>query len=251
MTLNWQCRSSRLRAGRLAVPRRRQWLQVSAVALSGFEPLKGARATAAAGLAPVRSCIFIFYQGGPSHLDTWDMKPRAPVEVRGPFASMPTAIPGVWAGEHLPRLARVADRLTIVRSLHHRMTNHLPAAFATLIGRDPPRVDQLFVGQGMADPPSLGSAVSHARPAESPGVPPFVALPYRMWNEMDVPGQSAGFLGASYEPLQLETDPNQPGFRVAELDLAAGVSEERLDKRLNLLALLDRHASSSSPPRGG
>ena len=68
----------------------------------------------------------------------WDMKPKAPAEVRGEFRPIATAVPGLWACEHLPHLARVADRLTIIRSLQHGLTNHLPAAFTTLIGRDPP-----------------------------------------------------------------------------------------------------------------
>jgi hypothetical protein len=75
------------------------------------------------------------------------MKPKSPVEVRGEFRPIATAVPGLWACEHLPHLARVANLLTIIRSLHHGLTNHLPAAFTTLIGRDPLRGDQLLVGQ--------------------------------------------------------------------------------------------------------
>ena len=72
--------------------------------------------------APVRSCILIFYYGGPSHLDTWDMKPDAPSEVRGEFRPIATSVPGIQVCEHLPRSARVIDRLAIIRSLHHPMT---------------------------------------------------------------------------------------------------------------------------------
>jgi hypothetical protein len=223
-----------------ALTSRRQWLQIGAVALAGLNPIRVIRAGAAERLAPVRSCIFIFYQGGPSHLDTWDMKPKAPAEVRGEFRPIATAIPGLWACEHLPHLARVADRLTIIRSLHHGLTNHLPAAFTTLIGRDPIRGDQLLVGQNGNDPPSLGSSVSRARPAERLGTPPFVALPHRMWNEMDVPGQSAGFLGSAHEPLQVEGDPSHSDFRLPELEFADGVTPERLGLRESLLENLER-----------
>jgi len=225
-----------------ALTSRRQWLQVGTVALAGMNPFRAIRARAAQGLAPVRSCIFIFYQGGPSHLDTWDMKPRAPAEVRGPFQPIATAVPGLWACEHLPHLARVAERLTIIRSLRHGLTNHLPAAFTTLIGRDPLRGDQLIVGQDGNDPPSLGSSVSRARPAERLGVPPFVALPYRMWNEIDVPGQSAGFLGSAHEPFQIEGDPSHPEFRLPELEFPADVTSERLGHRANLLDNLERQS---------
>lgn len=224
----------------LALTNRRQWLQIGAVGLAGLNPCGAFRARAAESLAPVRSCIFIFYQGGPSHLDTWDMKPKAPAEVRGPFQPIATTVPGLWACEHLPHLARVADRLTIVRSLQHRLTNHLPAAFTTLIGRDPLRGDQLIVGQNNNDPPSLGSSISRAKPVERAEIPPFVALPHRMWNEIDVPGQSAGFLGSAYEPLQVEGDPSDPDFRLPELELPAGVTHARLQRRENLREALQQ-----------
>lgn len=227
---------------------RRHWLQIGAVALAGLDPSRSVRAGAAESLAPVRSCILVFYQGGPSHLDTWDMKPNAPAEVRGQFQPIATAVPGLWACEHLPHLARLADRLTIVRSLHHDATNHLPAAFTTLIGREPSRGDQLLVGQSTNDPPCLGSSVARARPEVPLGIPPFVALPYRMWNEMDVPGQSAGFLGSAHEPLQVEGDPNHPDFRLPELDFPAGVNSARLEMRENLLDNLERPLRSVDAP---
>lgn len=227
-----------------ALMNRRRWLQIGSVGLAGLSSSRTLRADAAESLSPIRSCIFVFYQGGPSHLDTWDMKPKAPAEVRGEFRPIATAVPGLWACEHLPHLARVADRLTIVRSLHHGSTNHLPAAFTTLIGREPSRGDQLLVGQSNNDPPCIGSSVSRARPPALQGVPPFVALPYRMWNEMDVPGQSAGFLGAAHEPLQVEGDPNHPDFRLPELEFPMGVSAARLVGRDSLLDNLERPSLS-------
>lgn len=221
-------------------PSRRQWLRFGALALAGAGPLQARSAGASESLPPIRSCILIFYQGGPSHLDTWDMKPKAPREVRGEFRPIATTVPGLWACEHLPHLARVAHRLTIIRSMHHGLTNHLPAAFTTLIGRGPIRGDQLLVGQEGNDPPSLGSSVTRARPVDRHGIPPFVALPYRMWNEMDVPGQSAGFLGSAHEPLQVEGDPNHPDFRLSELEFPADVTPERLEQRERLLENRER-----------
>jgi hypothetical protein len=241
------CDSSK-RSVSWAFTSRRQCLKIGLAAIAGLDPIKTIRAGAADGPAPIRACIFIFYQGGPSHLDTWDMKPNAPAEVRGEFRSIATAVPGLWACEHLPHLARVADRLTIIRSLHHGLTNHLPAAYTTLIGRDPVRGDQLLVGQNGNDPPSLGSAVSRARPSAHLGIPPFVALPYRMWNEMDVPGQSAGFLGTVHEPLQVEGDPSHPDFRLPELEFQAGITLERLEQRESLLDNLERPLPSTAAP---
>lgn len=224
---------------------RRRWLQIGTVGLGALNSRPSVHAGADESLPPVRACILIFYQGGPSHLDTWDMKPKAPAEVRGDFRPISTAVPGLWACEHLPHLARVADRLAIIRSLHHGLTNHLPAAYTTLIGRDPIRGDQLFVGQNNDDPPCLGSSVSRARPSRRVELPPFVALPHRMWNEMDVPGQSAGFLGSAYEPLQVEGDPSHPDFRLPELEFAAGVNKERLGRRETLLGNLERPQRSA------
>ena len=104
--------------------------------------------------APIRSCILIFYYGGPSHLDTWDMKPNAPREVRGEFRPIATSVPGIQVSEHLPHSARVVDRLAIVRSLHHPMTNHNAAAFAALSGRSPAKGDLELLGNDRNDPPA-------------------------------------------------------------------------------------------------
>src|SRR5437660_6796098 len=128
---------------------RRQLLRVGGLGVLGLnlaalfeaEQARAARAPAARGGTPLQSCILLFYYGGPSHLDTWDLKPSAPREVRGEFRPIATTVPGLFVGEHLPRSARVADRLAVVRSMHHPMTNHNAAAFATLCGRNPAKGD--------------------------------------------------------------------------------------------------------------
>jgi len=227
---------------------RRKWLQVGAISLAGFGPLRVLHGAPSTNPEPVRACILIFYQGGQSHLDTWDMKPNAPAEVRGSFQPIATSVPGLFASEHLPYLSRIVNRLTIVRSLHHGLTNHLPAAYTTLIGRDPVRGDQLLVGQGRHDPPCLGAAVTSVRHAQRPGVPPFVAIPHRMWNEMDVPGQSAGFLGSTHEPFQVEGDPNESNFHLPELELPVGVTRSRLQQRAGLLDTIEGAPTPSGDP---
>ena len=119
---------------------RRQWLR-GGLGILGLGAASGLRAAEPGrrALAPIRSCILVFYYGGPSHLDTWDMKPGAPVEVRGEFRSIATSVPGIRVGEHMPHSARVVDRLAIVRGMHHPMTNHNAAAFAALSGATPRR----------------------------------------------------------------------------------------------------------------
>ena len=223
---------------------RRRLLRIGGLGALGLNLAGLYRAEAAIGVAssathrPIRSCILIFYYGGPSHIDTWDMKPAAPREVRGEFQPIATRVPGYSVSEHLPGCARVTDRLAVVRSLHHPMTNHNAAAFATLCGRPPLKGDLELLANDRNDPPCLGSALSWSMP-ESPGLPAFVALPHVMHNVVVLPGQSAGFLGSAHEPLQVSGDPSAADFRLGELDLPAEVSLDRLGCREALLRGVD------------
>jgi Protein of unknown function (DUF1501) len=186
----------------------------------------------------LRSCILLFYYGGPSHLDTWDMKPQAPAEIRGEFRPSATAVPGVRICEHLPRSARLMHRLAVVRSLYHPMRNHNSAAVEALCGRAPLKGDLELLADDRNSFPCYGSALSRLL-AGKPGVPAHVALPHVMYNVVVLPGQNAGFLGAAFNPLQLTRDPSEKSFRVDELELPADVSLERLEDRHALLSLVD------------
>lgn len=203
-----------------------------------------ARASSGRRGPAVRSCILIFYYGGPSHHDTWDMKPDAPREVRGEFRAIPTNVPGIHISEHLPHCARVVDKLAIVRSLHHPMTNHNAAAFATLSGRPPLKGDLELLGNDRNDPPCLGSVLSRQLPSR-PDLPTFVALPHVMYNVVKLPGQVAGFLGSMHEPFQVVRDPNTPDFRLDELELPGEVSLDRLGNRESLLRTLDEQQAAA------
>jgi hypothetical protein len=112
-----------------ALPRR-ELLRIGALSLFGA---LSSRSLAAERTSP-RSCIFILLQGGASHHDLWDPKPEAPAEVRGPFGTLATALPGVRFGELLPRTAAIADKLVIVRSMTHQFTNHIAGTYITLTG---------------------------------------------------------------------------------------------------------------------
>jgi hypothetical protein len=186
----------------------------------------------------IRSCILIFFYGGPSHIDTFDMKPNAPAEVRGPFKSIGTAVPGIRVCELLPHTARVVDRLAMIRSMHHPMTNHNAAAFTTLCGRNPLKGDLEILGNDRNDPPCYGAALSANLP-ERPGVPAFVALPHVMYNVVQLPGQVAGFLGSAHNAFQVNADPSAADFQFGELELPSEVSIDRLDNRATLLKTLD------------
>jgi hypothetical protein len=165
----------------------------------------------------VRSCILLFYYGGPSQLDTYDPKPEAPAEVRGAYRTIPTAVPGIRVSEHLPRTARLMDRLALVRSLHHPMRNHNSAAAETLTGYPPAGGDQELLADDPRGFPTLGSAVSFALGRRA-HVLPYVALPYTMNNVVQLPGQTAGLLGGAFDRFQVQSDPSAPSFQVQALD---------------------------------
>jgi hypothetical protein len=199
---------------------------------------EGTSARGRAGMTPIRSCILLFYYGGPSHIDTVDLKPHAPAEVRGAFGSIATSVPGMMVCEHLPYTSRVMDRVAVVRSMHHPMTNHNAAAFTAMCGRNPLKGDLELLGNDRNDPPCYGAILS-ATMAERRGLPTSVALPHVLYNVVQLPGQIAGFLGSAHDPFQVSADPNSPDFRLGELELPGDVSVDRLDDRAALLRRLD------------
>ena len=188
---------------------------------------------------PIRSCILIFQYGGPSHIDTFDMKPRAPAEIRGQFNSISTSVPGTRICEHLPLTAKVMEHVAVIRSVHHPMTNHNAAAFTALCGRNPQKGDLELLSNDRNDPPCHGAILSANLP-QKPGIPTFVAVPHVMYNVVQLPGQVAGFLGSAHNPFQVSADPTAPDFHLGELDLPGDLSLERLDHRASLLSRLDK-----------
>jgi hypothetical protein len=217
-------------------PGRRQFLATAAVAGLGLglPPAPARGAPHAAGR--VRSCVLIFYYGGPSHLDTFDPKPDAPAEVRGEYRSIATAVPGVRLCEHLPRTARLMGRLALLRGLHHPMHNHNSAAAEALTGRTPAGGDQELLADDPRGLPTLGSAVSYALGRRA-HVLPYVALPYTLYNVVQLPGQTPGLLGGAYDRFQVDGDPSAPGFRLPAFDGGADLAG-----RAALLRRLDRAA---------
>jgi hypothetical protein len=199
-----------------------------------------ARSSAPHGAARIRSCILIYYYGGPSHLDTWDLKPEAPAEVRGEFRPIATRVPGVRVGEHLPRCAGVMNHLAVIRSMHHAMRNHNAAAVEALCGRTPLGGDQELLADNPNDFPCYGAVLSSQLPPAQ-RVPIHVALPHVMHNVVQLPGQTSGFLGAAHSPFQVNRDPSAAGFRVDELELPADLPLARLDDRRFLLAQVEDH----------
>ncbi|HEV3385866.1 MAG TPA: DUF1501 domain-containing protein, partial [Gemmata sp.] len=215
---------------------RRRVLQLGGSALGcGLAGKLQALATPATSVSKsIRACILVFYYGGPSHLDTFDPKPSAPAEVRGQYSSIATAVPGVRVCEHLPLTARIMNRVALVRGLHHPMRNHNSAAAEALTGRTPAGGDLELLSDDPRGMPTLGSAVSFALGSRA-HVLPYVALPYTLYNVVQLPGQTPGLLGGAYDRFQVENDPSAPGFRVSAFD---GV--EDLSERGKLLRKLDQ-----------
>lgn len=225
---------------------RRDLLQVGALGLTGvtLPGLLAAReATVARGDRPsADACILIHLNGGPSHLDMWDPKPRAATGIRGEFSPIASSIPGYRVGELLPKLARQMHRSTVVRSMHHSVNNsHAAAVYCSLTGHD--RGEQ-GGGTKQSDHPSPGSIVTALRPPQKVVVP-HVTLPYMTQEGRGGPPQPGffgGFLGRAHDPLFVLRDPNAADFGVPELTLQTGVSAQRLSVRRRLFDDLNRRA---------
>ena len=215
---------------------RREFLQVGfsgflGLGIDGLLAARSAAETRPAGRA--KSMILVFLTGGPSQLDTFDLKPDAPAEIRGEFKPIATKTPGVSFCEHLPGLAARSDRLAIVRSLSHGHANHLNATHQLLTGH--PQPGAFFDKVASRDDyPNYASALQAIRP-RADGLPSGVMLPtFLMEGPLTWPGQHAGFLGPKFDPWQIKQDPNRKDYRVEEVSLPDGFSVECLDRRRSL-----------------
>jgi hypothetical protein len=217
---------------------RRQLLRIGGLGIAGLSLSNLLRAEASGAASKIKSCILLFYYGGPCQLDTWDLKPDAPAEVRGEFKSIATKVPGLRICEHLPRTARLTDKLAIIRSMHHPMRNHNSAAVEALCGRTPLKGDLELLADDPNSFPNYGAVLSYLARQRSE-VPLHVALPHVLYNVVVLPGQTAGFLGAAYNHFQVTRDPSQPDFGIDELALPADLPLARLEDRRSLLSVVD------------
>jgi hypothetical protein len=187
----------------------------------------------------------MFMWGGPSHLDTWDMKPDAPESIRGSFHPIATSVPGIQISEHFPLLAKQAHRYAVIRSMSHDDPAHLSTAHLLLTGHLAPTPKSDAIGPSPQDWPHLGSLVAKVHPSRG-SIPPAVTMPWTVAHPAapggKAPGQHGGWLGKAYDPFRIDGDPNAPGFRVSGLDLPEGVTQERMDGRRGLLGALESDA---------
>jgi hypothetical protein len=221
---------------------RRDLLQVGAASLLGLNLPRLLQADTARGHgqeARADACILVFLNGGPSHLDMWDMKPDAPVEIRGEFKPIATSLPGVQLSEHLPRLARHMHRCTLVRSMHHSVNNsHAAAVYCALTGHDR---GEKGGGAKPGDNPAIGSVLARLRPPRVP-ILPYVSMPYITAEGAGGPPQPGffgGLLGRTYDPLFMLRDPNAANFALPELSYST-----QLGPRRDFLEQLDRLRNS-------
>ena len=186
------------------------------------------------------SIILVWLDGGPTHLETYDPKPEAPAEFRGPLKAIDTAAPGLQVSELLPYHARLMDKMSVIRSMHHDNGDHFAAAHWMLTG---------FHGSNAVNRapqyPSAGSIITHELGAKRSGVPAYVGLPRTHSIGLSPGYHGAAYLGVAYNPFSVDGDPNRPNFRVPNLSLPDGMNVDRLDDRRSLCAT----PSTRSGPR--
>ena len=201
---------------------RRGFLKVGCLGATGLSlgSLFRARAMAATGnegSGPARSVILIWLDGGPPQHETYDPKPEAPAEFRGPLKAISTAVPGVQVSELLPEHARLMDKMSIIRSMYHDNGDHFAAAHWMLTG---------YLGSNSTNLPpqypSAGSIIAKLKGARKPGIPAYVGLPNTHSVGL-VPGyHGAAYLGVGYNPFSADGDPNSDSYQVPNLGLPAG-----------------------------
>src|SRR5262249_20074274 len=225
---------------------RRDMLQIGALSALGVSlpdlfALDTAHASPAGSRARARACVLIYLFGGPSQLDTFDLKPDAPAHFRGEFRPIASSVAGIQICEHLPRLARQADKYGWTGSRNQAHPPHGWGWYYTLTAQRPTRPD-LDAPPTPDDFPGLGALVSKLAPRR-PGLPPAVTLP--RWNRfLDLPndyaGEKAGFLGRGFDPWLVKAGPGGQSFFPDGLELPLDVPPGRLTERRDLLAKVDR-----------
>lgn len=210
---------------------RRSVLQAGSLLLGGLglsDLFRLRAASANSGSTADTSVILIWLEGGPSQLETYDMKPQAPAEYRGEFRPIATCVPGIEVCELLPHHSRVADKFNLIRSITHDIADHPGAAGRFLTGRRP-----LNISDPVSKFPTVESLVAKAREGRRAGIPNYIS------NERRLKGGGSGYLGQAGEPFVVSGDPNAPDFQVQDLTLSDEFAS-RLDDRLSLLRGLDR-----------
>ncbi|MBT4691838.1 MAG: DUF1501 domain-containing protein, partial [Planctomycetaceae bacterium] len=203
---------------------RRDWISAGTLSFlaSGAIDQSQSVTQAADGLArfgTAKSCVIVFLFGGQGQQDTYDLKPNAPSEIRGEFSPTSTNVVGTQICEHLPSMAKIMDKSTIIRSMSHADFEHGSASYTALTGHPHP-LPGTNTPARKEDFPTYGAVVARLKPTERP-VPSAAVLGPVMHqgNRPPMAGQNAGFLGQAFEPFRVDKDPNAQDFAVNELAL--------------------------------
>jgi hypothetical protein len=211
---------------------RREFLRAGALALGGLTLSELLAARAAAGKGAADTTVILFWMwGGPSQLETWDLKPQAPSEYRGPFQPIATTVPGMEICELFPLQARQAHRFSLIRSLHHEMAAHNDGSIELLTGKTPSQPDP--TSTAFSEHPDFGMIASRARGTRADGLPQYVGIPRQPF--MTRPQ----YLGASHAAFATG-DPSAKTYAPPNLTLSAGVDGSRLGDRRHLVSQFDR-----------
>ena len=212
---------------------RREFMKIGSLAGLSLAEVLWLQATCAAATESTKdvNCIFLFVLGGMPHQDMWDLKPDAPAEVRGDFKPIHTNAPGVTISDVLPRMAKVADKFAILRSMTHGDSDHGRGFHMMMTGKKA-GVGDFNGNQNNNQHPCFGSMI--ARLGKTGALPPYISLP----NFLNSGGPS--FLGPSYGPFVIEADPAAPDFAVRDITLPTSVSSERSRRRQQALREINR-----------
>jgi hypothetical protein len=219
---------------------RRSFLQAGVLGFGGMALADLMRLRADASLASSArdtSVILFWMSGGPGHMETWDPKPDAVDQYRGPFGAIQTSVPGVLFGELMPEQAKLMDRIAVLRSVNHGSGDHTKGNHWMLTGFEGP--DFNARDNKVQRRPAMGSAVSLLRGPNRPGLPPYVAVPH-LRGGTDNFFHYAAYLGGGANPFIVNSDPNAASYRVQNLSLTGDLSFERLESRRDLLGALDQ-----------
>jgi hypothetical protein len=224
---------------------RRDMLHIGGLGLFGLSLPKMLRAQSAAPRA--KSCIVLFLMGGPPQHETWDPKPEAAADVRGPFGPIATSVPGIQISELMPRLAERMDKIAILRALSTGDNAHSSSGYYMMTGM--PHQPMNFENGNPGAPnnwPTLGAIVQKVRGNHGP-MPTAMRLPHRIFNTDGSvwPGQDSGFLGKAADPWLLRCEPGSATMRVSEFSLAADLPSGRLDDRRRLLGAVNQQMDAA------
>jgi hypothetical protein len=225
---------------------RREWLRVGSLGLAGLSLPQ--LVSASTRPAKSKSVIVFGLLGGPSQHDTWDPKPNAPAEIRGPYQTIPTRTAGLRVCELMPQTALLTQHIAVLRAVVTNDNAHSSSGYQMLTGvPHVPMNQENVISKAPNNAPSLGAVVRYLR--QMPGkLPAAVTIPEHIWNDGNIPwpGQDAGILGRKHNPWLVNCDPSQGDFKIDSLSTNAELTPLRLEQRRGLLEQLNQHLDTAA-----